>query len=75
MEAKKTGLIVIVAMLVFAFVAIPRGPREVQDPQQNCNYEDGRNYVSKNIERCARIKIDCAEDFSIFSDECGCGCE
>jgi hypothetical protein len=43
-------------------------------PPPDCG-APGRDYVSRDLDQCARIRYFCDADREAFSDDCGCGCE
>jgi hypothetical protein len=45
----------------------PKGDKKCKDPD--------REYVSHDPNTCMLVKFMCAEGTTLFSDECGCGCE
>lgn len=74
--------IIIIIVFFFILIAIaciknPIDSNNNQNTTQECTYNNysEKEYVSKSIDECNKIKFECENSMIYFVDNCGCGCK
>ncbi|MEM4260244.1 MAG: hypothetical protein QXG00_03335 [Candidatus Woesearchaeota archaeon] len=73
---------IIIVLFVSLFIACAKNSHiknneNIVDNLTECLYNNysAKEYISKSIEECSKIKFECKRTKTYFIDGCGCGCK